>query len=85
MEAEIQCIILTRAHQTWATLAEDQMALYKAQKSLSEGYKQLGLKLRHTENRAMILEEMPDRQRGSRSSAKICPGVQKSCNCCVLL
>ncbi|PUZ52047.1 hypothetical protein GQ55_6G239400 [Panicum hallii var. hallii] len=53
MEAEIQCTILTRAYQASVTL--DQMALYKAQKSLSEDYKQLGLKLRHTENRAMVL------------------------------
>ncbi|XP_062192563.1 WPP domain-interacting protein 1-like [Phragmites australis] len=63
MEAEIQCIILTRAYQTWATLAEDQMALYEAQKSLSQDYKQLGLKLRHAENRAVMLEEMAEKLR----------------------
>jgi hypothetical protein len=61
MEAEIQCTILTRAYQASVTLAEDQMALYKAQKSLSEEYKQLGLKLRHTENRATVLEEMAEK------------------------
>jgi hypothetical protein len=55
-EAEIQCLILTRAYQALATLADDQMALYKAQKSLSEDYKQLGLKLRHAENRSLMLE-----------------------------
>uniref|UniRef100_A0A0A9HIK8 Uncharacterized protein n=1 Tax=Arundo donax TaxID=35708 RepID=A0A0A9HIK8_ARUDO len=37
------------------------MALYEAQKSLSEDYKQLGLKLQLTENRAMILEDMAER------------------------
>ncbi|RLM60595.1 WPP domain-interacting protein 1-like [Panicum miliaceum] len=61
MEAEIQCTILTRAYQASVTLAEDQMALYEAQKSLSEDYKQLGLKLRHNENRAMVLEEMAEK------------------------
>ncbi|KAL6661719.1 hypothetical protein ACP70R_001103 [Stipagrostis hirtigluma subsp. patula] len=61
MEAEIQSIILTRAYHTWATLADDQMALYEAQKSLSQDYKQLGLKLRHTEKRAMMLEEMAEK------------------------
>lgn len=61
MEAEIQCIILTRASQTWTSLAEDQMALYKVQKSLSGDYKQLEHKLRHTENRAMMLEEMAEK------------------------
>jgi len=61
MEAEIQCTVLTRAYQASVTLAEDQMALYEAQKSLSEDYKQLGLRLRHTENRAMVLEEMAEK------------------------
>ncbi|CAO2191930.1 unnamed protein product [Urochloa humidicola] len=61
METEIHCAILTRAYQASVTLAEDQMALYEAQKSLSEDYKQLGLKLRHTENRAMVLEEMAEK------------------------
>nr|CAB3483367.1 unnamed protein product [Digitaria exilis] len=61
MEAEIRCTILTRACQASITLPDDQMALYEAQKSLSEDYKQLGLKLRRTENRAMVLEEMADK------------------------
>ncbi|CAL4999550.1 unnamed protein product [Urochloa decumbens] len=61
METEIHCTILTRAYQASVTLAEDQMALYEAQKSLSEDYRQLGLKLRHTENRAMVLEEMAEK------------------------
>ncbi|XP_066351711.1 WPP domain-interacting protein 1-like [Miscanthus floridulus] len=61
MESEIQCIILTRAYHTSATLAEDQMALYQTQKSLSEDYKLLGLKLQHTESRAMVLEEMAEK------------------------
>ena len=61
MESEIQCIILTRAYQASATLAEDQVALYQTQKSLSEDYKLLGLKLRHTESRAMVLEEMAEK------------------------
>ncbi|GJN15844.1 hypothetical protein PR202_gb02787 [Eleusine coracana subsp. coracana] len=61
IEVEIQGIILTRAYQTVATLAGDQMALYEAQKSLSEDYKQLGLKLRHAENRALMLEEKADK------------------------
>ncbi|KAG2579609.1 WPP domain-interacting protein 1 [Panicum virgatum] len=61
MEAEIQCTILTRAYQASVTLAQDQMALYEAQKSLCEDYKQLGLKLQHAENRAMVLEEMAEK------------------------
>jgi hypothetical protein len=61
MESEIQCIILTRAYQASTTLAEDQMTLYQTQKSLSEDYKLLGLKLRHTESRAMVLEEMAEK------------------------
>lgn len=61
MESEIQCIILTRAYQTSVTLVEDQMTLYQTQKSLYEDYKLLGLKLRHTESRAMVLEEMAEK------------------------
>lgn len=57
MEAEIQCIILTRAAQTWTPLAKDQTALYEEQKSLLGDYKQLQLKLQHAENRATILGE----------------------------
>lgn len=61
MDAEIRCTIQTRAYQASVTLPEDQMALYEAQKSLSEDYKQLALKLRHTENRATVLEEMAEK------------------------
>uniref|UniRef100_A0A0E0LWF7 WPP domain-containing protein n=1 Tax=Oryza punctata TaxID=4537 RepID=A0A0E0LWF7_ORYPU len=60
-EAEIQSIILTRAAQTWEHLADDQIALYNAQKSLSGDYKQLELKLQHTKNRAAMLEEMAEK------------------------
>jgi hypothetical protein len=61
IEEEIKCIILTTAYKTLATVAGDQMALYEAQKSLCEDYKQLGLKLRHAENRAMMLEERAEK------------------------
>ncbi|WVZ92340.1 hypothetical protein U9M48_038414 [Paspalum notatum var. saurae] len=61
IEAEIQCTILTRAFHASSTLFEDQMALWEAQKSLSEDYRQLGLKLRHTEKRAMLLEDMAEK------------------------
>lgn len=61
MEAEIRCAILTRAYQASSTLVEDQMALYEAQKSLSADYEQLGLKLQHTENRAIALEDMAEK------------------------
>ncbi|KAL5201163.1 hypothetical protein ABZP36_035517 [Zizania latifolia] len=58
MEAETQCFILARASQAWKPLTEDQVALLHSQKSLPEDHKQLEAKLRHTENRAMMLEEM---------------------------
>ncbi|CAL5073716.1 unnamed protein product [Urochloa decumbens] len=61
MEAEIQCFILTRASQDWKPLIKDQIALYEAQKSLMGDRKSLETKLRHTENRAMMLEEMVDK------------------------
>ncbi|CAN6167392.1 unnamed protein product [Urochloa humidicola] len=61
MEAEIQCFILTRASQDWKPLIKDQFALYEAQKSLMGDRKSLETKLRHTENRAMMLEEMVDK------------------------
>ncbi|WVZ65349.1 hypothetical protein U9M48_014729 [Paspalum notatum var. saurae] len=61
MEAEIQCFILTRASQDWKPLTKDQAALYDVQKSLSGDHKSLETKLRHTENRAMMLEEMVDK------------------------
>jgi len=61
MEAEIQCFILKRASQTWQPQTEDQGTLYEAQKSLSEDHKQLEVKLRHTENRAKMLEEMTEK------------------------
>ncbi|EMS48190.1 hypothetical protein TRIUR3_18101 [Triticum urartu] len=61
MEAEIQCIILTRASQTWTPVAEDRKALYKEQKCLLGDYKQLELKLRSAENRAAILGEMVEK------------------------
>uniref|UniRef100_A0A0D9XEX6 WPP domain-containing protein n=1 Tax=Leersia perrieri TaxID=77586 RepID=A0A0D9XEX6_9ORYZ len=61
MEAETQCFILTRASQAWKPLIEDQAALFDIQKSLPEDHKQLEAKLRHTENRAMMLEEMVEK------------------------
>ena len=61
MEAEIQCFILKRASEAWQPQTEDQHTLHEAQKSLSEDHKQLEVKLRHTENRAMMLEEMTEK------------------------
>ncbi|KAM0854194.1 hypothetical protein ACQ4PT_050581 [Festuca glaucescens] len=61
MEAEIQCFILTRASEAWQPQTEDHHTLYEAQKSLSEDHKQLEVKLRHTENRAMMLQEMTEK------------------------
>ncbi|KAM0910448.1 hypothetical protein ACQ4PT_014126 [Festuca glaucescens] len=61
MEAEIQCFILTRASEAWQPQTEDYHTLYEAQKSLSEDHKQLEVKLRHTENRAMMLQEMTEK------------------------
>jgi chromosome segregation ATPase len=61
MEAEIRCAILARAYQGSVTTPEDQMALFEAQKSLCEDYKQLALKLRRTETRAMVLEETSEK------------------------
>lgn len=61
MESEIQSIFLTRAYQTSATLVKDQMTLYETEESLSEDYKLLGLKLGHTESRAMVLAEMAEK------------------------
>jgi hypothetical protein len=58
MEAEIQCIILTSASQTWTPLAEDRRALYEQQKCLLSDYNQLKLKVSPSENRSMILGEM---------------------------
>ncbi|KAG8057147.1 hypothetical protein GUJ93_ZPchr0002g23911 [Zizania palustris] len=61
MEAETQCFILARASQTRKPLIEDQVAHLPSQKSLPEDHKQLEAKLRHTENRAMMLEEMVEK------------------------
>lgn len=61
MEAEIQCFILTRASEAWQPQTEDHHTLYEAQKSLSEDHKQLEVKLRHTENRAIMLQEMTEK------------------------
>uniref|UniRef100_A0ACD6AJP1 Uncharacterized protein n=1 Tax=Avena sativa TaxID=4498 RepID=A0ACD6AJP1_AVESA len=61
MEAEIQCIVLTRACQTRPPLAHDRKALYEEQKCLLGNYKQLELKFRRAENRAMILGEMVEK------------------------
>ncbi|KAM0882288.1 hypothetical protein ACQ4PT_032395 [Festuca glaucescens] len=61
MEAEIQCFILTRASEAWQPQTEDHHTLYEAQKSLSEDHKQLEVKLRHTESRAMMLQEMTEK------------------------
>ncbi|XP_052167160.1 WPP domain-interacting protein 2 [Oryza glaberrima] len=61
MEAETQCFILTRASQAWNPLTEDQAAIFDIQKSLPEDHKQLEAKLRHTENRALMLEEMVEK------------------------
>ncbi|KAM0923712.1 hypothetical protein ACQ4PT_005334 [Festuca glaucescens] len=63
MEAEIQCIILTRASQTRTPLplAEDRKALYEEQKCLLSDYKQLELKLCRSENRAAILGGMVEK------------------------
>jgi hypothetical protein len=61
MEAEIQCFILTRASERWKLLSKDQAAAYEMQKSLSGDDKSIETKLRHSENRAMMLEEMVDK------------------------
>ncbi|KAG8047657.1 hypothetical protein GUJ93_ZPchr0008g12775 [Zizania palustris] len=61
IEAEIKCVILTRASQTWALLAEDQITLYNARKSMSGDYKNLELKLQHNKKRAVILQEMAEK------------------------
>jgi len=61
MEAEIQCFILTRASHDWKLLAKNQFALNEAQKSLLTDHKSLETKLRHAENRAMMLEDMVDK------------------------
>lgn len=61
METEIQCFILTRASHDWKPLTKDQVALSEAQKSLTGDRQSLETKLRHTENRAMMLEEMVDK------------------------
>jgi TFIIF-interacting CTD phosphatase-like protein len=62
MEAEIQCFILTRASsQGWKFLSEDEAAAYEMQKSLPGDDKSLETKLRHSENRAIMLEEMVDK------------------------
>ncbi|XP_062193921.1 WPP domain-interacting protein 2-like [Phragmites australis] len=61
MEAEIQCFILTRVWQAWEPLTKDNVALYEAQISEASEHKHLETKLRHTENRAMMLEEMVDK------------------------
>lgn len=56
MEAEIQCFILTRASQAW-----NQVASYEMQKYLPGDPKSIETKLRHSENRVMMLEEMVDK------------------------
>jgi hypothetical protein len=62
MEAEIQCFILTRASsQGWKFLSEDEAAAYEMQKSLPGDDKSLETKLWHSENRAIMLEEMVDK------------------------
>jgi hypothetical protein len=61
MEAEIQCIILTRASQIWSQVAEGREALYEEQKCLLGNYKQLELKFRHAENRVTVLGEMVEK------------------------
>uniref|UniRef100_A0ACD5Y9H0 Uncharacterized protein n=1 Tax=Avena sativa TaxID=4498 RepID=A0ACD5Y9H0_AVESA len=61
MEAEIQCIILTRASQNRPPLAHDRKALYKEQKCLLGNYKQLELKFRRAENQATILREIVEK------------------------
>lgn len=61
MEAEIQCFIMKRASEAWQPQTEDKVSLCEAQKSLSEDHKQLEVKLRHTESRAMTLEAMVEK------------------------
>uniref|UniRef100_J3MYJ3 Uncharacterized protein n=1 Tax=Oryza brachyantha TaxID=4533 RepID=J3MYJ3_ORYBR len=61
MEAETQCFILTRASQAWKPPTEDQADLLYMQKFLPEDCKDLEAKLRHTENRAVMLEEMVEK------------------------
>ncbi|TVU09977.1 hypothetical protein EJB05_43477 [Eragrostis curvula] len=61
MEAEIHCFILTRASQAWKSMTKDQVASYETQKSLPGDHKSIETKLRHAENRAMMLEEMVDK------------------------
>ncbi|XP_072972366.1 WPP domain-interacting protein 1-like [Typha angustifolia] len=61
MEAEIECLIMTRTTQSCKLLAEDQIALFEEQKSLANNHMQMMLKLQDTENRAIMLKDQAEK------------------------
>lgn len=60
IEAEIQCLVMVKARQSWVIQAEDQIALEEHKFSAREDTRVL-LKLRDTENKILMLKEKVDR------------------------
>ncbi|KAM0894137.1 hypothetical protein ACQ4PT_024663 [Festuca glaucescens] len=60
IEAEIQCLVMMKARQSWQVRAEDQVALGEHKLSAAEDTKML-LKLQDTEKKILMLKEQVDR------------------------
>ncbi|KAM0880937.1 hypothetical protein ACQ4PT_033257 [Festuca glaucescens] len=60
IEAEIQCLVMMKARQSWQVRAEDQVALCEHKLSAAEDTKML-LKLQDTEKKILMLKEQVDR------------------------
>lgn len=60
IEAEIQCLVMMKARQSWQVRAEDQVTLCEHKLSAAEDTKML-LKLQDTEKKILMLKEQVDR------------------------
>uniref|UniRef100_A0ACD5UB71 Uncharacterized protein n=1 Tax=Avena sativa TaxID=4498 RepID=A0ACD5UB71_AVESA len=60
IEAEIQCLVMMKARQSWQVQAEDQLALGEHKLSAPEDTRML-LKLQDTEKKILMLKEQVDR------------------------
>ncbi|OAY63255.1 WPP domain-interacting protein 1 [Ananas comosus] len=65
LEAEVECLILTKANRSCKRLVEDEIALLKEQKSVASDHAKLTLELQENGKKAIILEERSEKLEAS--------------------
>lgn len=65
LEAEVECLILTKANRSCRRVVEDEIALLKEQKSVASDRAKLTLELQENGKKAIILEERAEKLEAS--------------------